>query len=604
MPNLVGKSLGKYHIVERLGRGGMAEVYKAYHAKLDRYVTVKILHSYLVDGPDFLPRFDREARAVASLRNPHIVQIHDYEVEDENYYMVVEYIDGGNLQVRLDELARAGAYMPIRQVLSILGQVADALDYAHRQGIIHRDIKPSNILLDSKGNAFLSDFGIARIVGGSQVTTTGSLIGTPAYMSPEQALGQDLSDASDIYSLGVVVYELLTGKAPFVADTPLAIIHQQVNEPPSPAKLLRPDLPDAVSRVIARALAKVPAERYQTASDLLHDLERALPKDAITTLDAGSAPGSTPIAAAPTIRMEEAEQLTPASLQQHKASTGKPPAAPASAQAVASDKRPDVPEKHAERPVPAMPAAMPSPERPAGTKAPIRTIGLAVAGIVVVAVAAFLVLNARGPASLPAVSAPTSAASPTPYVWQQQPAGTISPTSTPIQGALYAVDFEDGYPKGWEFDSGWKIAPDGTNHVLLGQGHYWAYSNKPISYDYQLTFRLKLLRGRIHLVTHLNDVGRYYIGFEADHSDLTKQLWPSTFTGGLAYKHAAHNAGVWHDVVIQGSGSTLTFFVDGKQEWTYTDPKPLTGGSFAFETQSAAQAQIDDIVLVPLSAAR
>src|SRR5512143_1298701 len=268
MPNLVGKTLGKYHIVERLGHGGMAEVYKAYHAKLDRYVTVKILHSYLVEGQDFLARFDREARAVAALRHPHIVQIHDYEAEDDNYYMVVEFIDGGSLQLRLDELARSGAYMPVRQTLSILGHVASALDYAHRQGIIHRDIKPSNILLDSHGNAYLSDFGIARIVGSAQFTTTGSLVGTPAYMSPEQGLGEVLAETSDIYSLGVVVYQMLTGKAPFSADTPLAIIHKQVNEPPLPPRMLRPDLPEAVDQVVSRALAKKPEDRFQSAMDL------------------------------------------------------------------------------------------------------------------------------------------------------------------------------------------------------------------------------------------------------------------------------------------------------------------------------------------------
>src|SRR5512135_3470581 len=287
MPNLVGKTLGKYHIVERLGHGGMAEVYKAYHAKLDRYVTVKILHSYLIDGQDFLARFDREARAVATLRHPHIVQIHDYEVEDDIYYMVVEFIDGGSLQLRMDELARAGAYLPVRQALSIMDNVAEALDYAHHQGIIHRDIKPSNILLDTRGNAFLCDFGIARIVGSAQFTTTGSLIGTPAYMSPEQGLGETLAETSDIYSLGVVVYQMLTGKQPFAAETPLAIIHKQVNEPPVAPKKLRPDLPEAVDRVIAKALAKNPADRYQTAHEFHKSMDAAFTPEAIARLDAG-----------------------------------------------------------------------------------------------------------------------------------------------------------------------------------------------------------------------------------------------------------------------------------------------------------------------------
>ncbi len=224
MRDLVGRTLGKYEIIEWLGRGGMAEVYKAYHPKLDRYVTVKILHSYLVEGKDFLTRFEREARAVASLRHPHIVQIHDYEVEDETYYMVVEFIDGGSLRARMDNLAKAGAYIPIHQVLSILGQVADALDYAHRQGIIHRDIKPSNILVtqhDGHPVPKVIDFGIAKAIDQPLTERTlctqfGVVVGTLEYMSPEQAQlsGLDIDTRSDVYALGVLLYELLTGGTP------------------------------------------------------------------------------------------------------------------------------------------------------------------------------------------------------------------------------------------------------------------------------------------------------------------------------------------------------------------------------------------------------
>ena len=287
MANLVGKTLGKYKLTERLGSGGMAEVYKAYHPKLERYVTIKILHSFLAEGEDFLTRFEREARAVASLRHPNIVQIHDFDVEDDNYYMVMEYIDGGTLQARMVELSRKSLYMPIDQVLSILRQVAEALDYAHQKGIIHRDIKPSNILLDSSGNAFLSDFGIARMMGSSQLTSTGSLIGTPTYMSPEQGKGDELTSASDIYSLGIILYELLTGKVPFSSDTtPLAIIHKHLTETPPEPRHLRPGLPVEVEQVILKALAKDPQQRYQSAGEMVRALEKALPPAVVAALNA------------------------------------------------------------------------------------------------------------------------------------------------------------------------------------------------------------------------------------------------------------------------------------------------------------------------------
>ena len=199
MVSLTGSNIGKYRIMERLGRGGMADVYKGYHPRLDRYVALKVLHPHLIEGEDFLKRFEREAKTVASLRHPNIVQVFDFDVEDEIYYMVMEFIDGGSLKEKLCNLANNKGLLPQEEVNRIFQQVASALGYAHNKGMLHRDVKPSNILLDESGKAYLTDFGIARIVSGAtRLTATGTLIGTPAYMSPEQCKGIEVSTQSDI----------------------------------------------------------------------------------------------------------------------------------------------------------------------------------------------------------------------------------------------------------------------------------------------------------------------------------------------------------------------------------------------------------------------
>ncbi|MBN2085402.1 MAG: protein kinase [Anaerolineales bacterium] len=306
MAALIGKTAGKYTLLELLGRGGMAEVYKARHPTLDRYVTVKILHRHLADGEGFLVRFEREAKAVATMRHPHIVQIYDYEAAEDANYMVMEYIDGGTLQDRVFTLAKEKKYLPVREALAILGQVAEALDYAHERGILHRDVKPSNILLDSSGEAYLTDFGIARILSGAQYTATGVMIGTPAYMSPEQGTGEEITASSDLYSLGVIAYELLAGKVPFSSETtPLAVIHKHIHEPPPGLRAARENLPAGAEDAVWRALAKKPADRFTSAGEFVRALEKALPDSVLRAIDGEGGKNPVPVSTQPTMVMEE-----------------------------------------------------------------------------------------------------------------------------------------------------------------------------------------------------------------------------------------------------------------------------------------------------------
>jgi len=275
MFDLVGKTVGKYRLVEKLGQGGMAQVYKAYQPDLDRYVAVKILHPHLTGDPEFEARFRREARAVAALEHPHIVRIYDFDTAEGLAFLVMECVEGTNLRTRLRDLAGRGELLDLPEVAHIAGALADALDYAHRQGVVHRDLKPSNVLIDAGGRPVLNDFGVARMLDATAITESGSTPGTPAYMSPEQGQGEPGDARSDIYALGVLLYQLCTGHVPFDADTPYAIILKHITAPLPPPRTLRSDLPEAIERVILKAMAKDPADRFQTAGDMARALRAA-----------------------------------------------------------------------------------------------------------------------------------------------------------------------------------------------------------------------------------------------------------------------------------------------------------------------------------------
>ena len=269
--NLVGSRLGPYEIIEEIGRGGMATVYRAYQPSVDRYVAVKIIHRAIATDTGALERFQREARLIARLEHPHLLPVYDYNGEHDPPYIVMRYLEGGTIKDALEDGA-----LPLTDVIHVLRQISAALDYAHRQGVIHRDIKPSNVMIDIDGNAFLMDFGIARLMETSAgITQPGFAVGTPTYMSPEQGMGLATVDGrSDIYALGVLAFQMLTGEVPFKDDNPMAVILQHIhNTPPTPSSL-NPALPPEVDAVLVRALAKQPDDRYQTAGALATELAR------------------------------------------------------------------------------------------------------------------------------------------------------------------------------------------------------------------------------------------------------------------------------------------------------------------------------------------
>jgi serine/threonine protein kinase len=268
---LVGKSLGQFRIVERIGAGGMAMVFKAYQRTLDRHVAIKVLPALYARDPIFVKRFEREARSVARLAHPNIVQIHDFGEQDNITYIVMEYVDGGTLK---DRLKRP---LPVTEAVDFIIQAAEGLECAHRNGIIHRDVKPANILLRKDGYLLLSDFGIAKILEGTtNLTRVGTGIGTPQYMSPEQGTGQMVDRRSDIYSLGIVLFHCLTGRVPFTADSPLTITLKHMNEPLPISRLAAENVPEQVIQVIQKMTAKQQKDRYQTAEEVVEAITRAL----------------------------------------------------------------------------------------------------------------------------------------------------------------------------------------------------------------------------------------------------------------------------------------------------------------------------------------
>jgi branched-chain amino acid transport system substrate-binding protein len=275
MSNFIGQSFGRYHILAQLGEGGMATVFKAYDTRLESDVAVKVIRTENLPQSGVeraLKRFEREAKALARLTHPNIVPIIDYGEYEGIPYLVMKYLPGGTLKQTLK-----GQPMPWQAAASLLIPMARALDFAHRQGMVHRDVKPSNILITSDGEPMLTDFGIAKIIDDEvtmDLTGTSATVGTPEYMAPEQVVSKTVDHRADIYSLGIVFYEMLTGRRPFQADTPMAVLFKHASDPlPRPSQFVS-DLPEEVEKVLYKALAKKPEDRYQTMGEFALALER------------------------------------------------------------------------------------------------------------------------------------------------------------------------------------------------------------------------------------------------------------------------------------------------------------------------------------------
>lgn len=266
-----GENVGPYRIIEQLGQGGMATVFKAYHAALDRYVAIKVLHPAFKQDPNFLARFQREARIVANLEHPNIVPVYDFNEHRGAPYLVMRYIEGKTLKEQMH------GPVSIEEALSVLRPVCEALAYAHGQNVLHRDIKPSNVILANDGHLFLADFGLARIAqSGESSLTKDMLVGTPQYISPEQAKGvSDLDARTDIYSLTVVLFELLTGRVPFSADTPYAVIHDHIFSPLPLPRSINPNISPEVEKILLKGLAKERDDRFSGVGEMLVALEQS-----------------------------------------------------------------------------------------------------------------------------------------------------------------------------------------------------------------------------------------------------------------------------------------------------------------------------------------
>ncbi|MBN1311427.1 MAG: serine/threonine protein kinase [Anaerolineae bacterium] len=316
MDNLAGRTLGQYAINKLIGRGGMASVYLARQHSIGRMVAVKVLPSHLMSDETFQKRFQREVKAVALMQHPHIIPVHDYGEDDGIPYIVMAHIEGGSLAQLIQE---KGA-LPLGDVVRLIEQIASGLDYAHQQGVIHRDFKPSNVLLDKQNNAYLSDFGIAKVSQETVQLTGSGIVGTPTYMAPEMFKQELPTPAVDIYALGVTLYQMLSGTTPFEGTTPVQLMYSHLNEPVPSIASVRQDIPAAVQIVLDKAMAKRPEDRFSTAQELADMLRRAAEGDTLEMTVVPPPPAATQVVHPASMEKQRAYQ--PVAIRPSPAPTG------------------------------------------------------------------------------------------------------------------------------------------------------------------------------------------------------------------------------------------------------------------------------------------
>jgi len=580
MSELIGRNLGQYRIIEPLGLGGMATVYKAYQPSMDRYVAIKVLPRHFAHDPTFIGRFEQEAKVIAKLEHARILPVFDYGEDDGTTYIVMRLLTAGTLADRLT----AGP-LPLADCVRIISQIAEGLDYAHRRGVIHRDIKPSNILLDDSGDAYLTDFGISKLVEGTAQFTGSGIVGTPAYLSPEQGLGQPIDHRADLYSLGVVLYQMATGQVPFVAETPMAVVIKHINDPLPLPRLANPALPERVEAVILKALAKDPNARYQTAGELARALQRAAAESGADVL--------------PPLQEAETEEAAATAILRGAADT-----------------------------IPLTPVSEPTGElarKPAApAEKPRRRIHpLLIAGIVLVlCVCGFLALaalnNARqqnAQATQTAQVAATLPADQTPLAEATATEGDLTATPSPAEPQIAAGGLPT-CPNGTQFTNGTDFEqpigdarlPRGTEVIALEDGrrvlNFAASVGDLETFFFEPTLASSVLVVKVSFpaaATHFGlgsrvhgeDLG-YAAAFTAD-GEVTIQRNRQPVTARTAVPVNLFD-GQTHIIELHTRDIAVEVVVDDTPVISFTDPEPLPAGVFAFGVYSG-QAYLDAVAV-------
>ncbi len=555
---LVGHSLGNYQLVERLGQGGMATVYKAYEPALDRYVAIKVLPQFFARDPNFMNRFRREAKAVAQLNHPSIMPIYSYGEEGDITYIAMQFVPGGTLKQ-----GKGQVYGP-EEALQLVLPIVRALAYAHGRGIVHRDIKPSNVLISEDGWPILADFGLAKMAEASQqLTGTGVGVGTPMYMSPEQGQGTGVDHRTDIYSLGIMLYEMLTGDVPFRADTPMAVVIKHMTAPLPMPRQANSDIPEALERVILKATAKSPEDRYQTADEMITALERV--QNSLL---------------APSRDVEIPEEAAPA-LEE--------------------------------------PAAPPKDAAPlAGT---LKKAGVILGGVVgvllfgVILMWVFDICPPAGPWPIPPWCPGTTYQVPT-IGGEEDTAAII--TDGALGSILFQEDFEEGLSSRWIFHpTTWNIDGDSGRTVLrsapfdstksemvTGEVRDTTWQNYAIEFDFrfsepdQFGAHYFWLRGRItDCPPTVQSMRNYGVLISTDKVMLTKDVCVSGSSGqNLVENDKDIAAEGWHTLQYVFISNRMQLFIDGEKYVDYTDTAdPFDGGDLWIEPGGDGELLIDNL---------